>query len=213
MTLESGLKIVGAGFGRTGTLSLKRALERLDLGKCYHMVELSDPQIAFWQAASDQNAGSDFPWQDVFEGYSSAVDWPASAFWRPLLDRFPNAKCILSLRDPAAWYVSTRDTLHKYSQRMLELDIPEQRERWRMVRSIIWDGIFQGRFEDRDFAIDTYLKHIDEVGRQVSPERLLKFEVREGWEPLCAFLGAQVPDEPFPHANSSEEINRLMGGV
>ena len=94
MSAEPKLKVVGAGFGRTGTLSLKLALERLGFGKCYHMLEVTDEQVPLWQAASDQAAGADFAWQDLFAGYACALDWPACSFSRPLLERYPESKCM-----------------------------------------------------------------------------------------------------------------------
>ena len=210
MTCTSGLKVIGAGFGRTGTHSLKLALERLGFGKCYHMYEVTEPDVAFWQAASDQSAGPDFPWQDVFKGYASTVDWPAVRFWRPLLERYPDAKCILTLREASSWYKSARETIYEISRARAQREDPASRERARMIFSIIWDGVFEGRFEDRDFAIATYLRHIEEVTAAVPQDRLLRYDVRDGWAPLCEFLGAQIPDQPLPHSNNAEEIKRRL---
>lgn len=210
MNSTSGLQVVGAGFGRTGTHSLKFALERLGFGRCHHMYEVSESQVALWQAASDQAAGPEFPWQDIFKGYACAVDWPTARFWRPLLNRYPDAKCILTLRDASSWYRSARETIYEFSRTRAERDDPASRKRVRMIFSIIWDGVFEGRFEDRDFAIATYLRHIEDVTAAVPEDRLLKYDVRDGWAPLCEFLGAKIPDEPFPHSNSAEEIKRRL---
>ena len=210
MSAEPNLKVVGAGFGRTGTLSLKLALERLGFGKCYHMLEVTDEQVPLWQAVPDQAAGADFAWQDLFVGYASALDWPACGFWRPLLERYPDAMCILTVRDAPSWYESVRETIYQVSRRLAELDEPARRDRTRMVFSIIWDGVFQGRFEDRDFAVDTYRAHIEEVCASVPADRLLRFDVKQGWDPLCEFLGEEIPDEPFPRSNSAEEFKRYV---
>ena len=204
------LEVVGAGFGRTGTLSLKMALEQLGIGRCYHMFEVGPKQVPLWQRAWDASAGAEFPWDEVFAGYACAVDWPACQFWRALLARYPDAKCVLTVRDPSDWYESVQKTIYAGSKMMKKAKGSVVQERVRMVYSIIWDGAFEGRFEDRDFAIAAYEAHIKRVVEAVPSERLLVFDVKEGWQPLCEFLGAQVPDAPFPRANSGEEFAKML---
>ena len=204
------LSVVGAGFGRTGTLSLKNALEQLGVGRCYHMFEVYPPQVPLWQRAWDESAGTQFPWEDIFDGYACAVDWPACQFWRVLLDAYPESKCVLTVRDPSNWYDSVRKTIYEGSKRMRGLDDPVMQARTRMVYSIIWDGVFEGRFEDREFAIEQYELHIESVVDSVPRERLLVFDVRDGWRPLCDFLAVDVPDEPFPRTNSSDDFVRFL---
>jgi hypothetical protein len=199
--------VLGAGFGRTGTMSLKLALERLGFGPCYHMAELTDhpEQIPLWRAAT---RGAMPDWNEIFAGYRSAVDWPAAGFWDVLADVYPSAKVILTVRDPQRWYDSTASTIHNVA-----MAFPDEVEDGgliadiqRVARDVIWDGVFDGRFDDRDHAVGVFTEHLDTVRRTIAPERLLEFRVSDGWEPLCAFLGVPVPDEPFPHANDREQF-------
>ena len=204
------LEVIGAGFGRTGTLSLKHALERLGLEKCHHMVEVaaSLEQVAAWQAIA---SGASPDWDRVFDGYRAACDWPACDHFESLVEHYPEARVVLTLRDEARWYDSVAETIYAASAefpRLVERLVPRIGRFNRMVSATVWDGTFGGRFEDRDHAIAVYRDHIERVKRTVPPERLLVFEVREGWEPLCRFLGRPVPDEPFPHLNDAVTIKR-----
>ncbi len=206
------LKVIGAGFGRTGTLSLKRALERLGFGKCYHMVEVipNPDNLALWMAVLDGKPD----WDAIFEGYQSSVDWPAAAFYREQMDRYPEARVVLTVRDPESWYRSVSETIYSFSKLMPPIWLMWLK-RFRQVRRLtygaIWDGTFDGRFEDRSHAIRVFNEHIESVRKHVPPDRLLVFDVREGWEPLCEFLGiADVPDEPFPHVNEGAAMKRRL---
>ncbi|GAA4242133.1 sulfotransferase family protein [Actinomadura meridiana] len=199
--------VLGAGFGRTGTMSLKLALERLGFGPCYHMAELTEhpEQIPLWRGAA---RGTMPDWDGVFAGYRSAVDWPAAGFWDVLADFYPSAKVILTVRDPQRWYESTASTIHSIAMAHppSEEDGGLISEIQNVARDIVWEGVFDGRFDDRDHALDIFTEHADTVRRTIAPERLLEFQVSDGWEPLCAFLGVPVPDEPFPHANDREQF-------
>lgn len=190
--------MIGAGFGRTGTFSLKLALETLGFGPCYHMFEVSrNPgHDALWLAMAEGRGGD---WEEIFNGFRSAVDWPVAAFYLPLMERYPQAKVILSLRDPEAWYESALATIIPSKEDPEGGSSP-------MTRRIIWNGVFDGRVHDKDYAIATYKAHIQEVKRRVPPERLLVYDAQEGWEPLCRFLGVSVPSEPYPHRNTTDEF-------
>jgi sulfotransferase family protein len=195
------LEIFGVGFGRTGTLSLKKALERLGFGPCHHMLGLfEDPDtVALWQAAA---RGEPVDWTRVYQGYRSGVDWPGAAFWRQITAAFPEAKVILTERDPDAWYASAESSIHAAAVAPLPDDADPLFARVRqMSLDVVWDGVFSGRFTDRQHALDVYEGHIAAVERELDPARLLVFEVGQGWEPLCAFLGVPAPDEPFPRSN------------
>ena len=201
-----GLNIIGAGFGRTGTQSLKQAIEKLGFGPCHHMYEVrrSPRQIALWQAIA---AGRKPAWDNVFEGFSSQVHSPAAAFRRPMAAHFPNAKVILSLRDPSAWYESMMQTIVPSSTIGVTSDPdPDGRAGSEIIRRIVLDGIFGGRIADRAFALDRFEQHRREVIETIPADRLLVFDVREGWEPLCRFLSCDVPDLPFPASNSVSEF-------
>ena len=198
---SSGLKVIGAGFGRTGTLSVKQALEELGFGPCYHMTELFDKPGAdeLWDAIV---RGAPADWNAVFAGYRAAVDWPACAFYKELMHVYPEAKVLLTVRDPEKWYESVYNTIYRVSHR--DLSISTHR---RMVNALIWQGTFDGKFKEKDYAIAVFLRHSEEVKRQVPPEKLLVYDVKESWEPLCAFLGVEVPtDTPFPHLNDRDNF-------
>jgi len=218
------MRIIGAGFGRTGTTSLKAALEALGFGPSYRLDEVfkHPEQVAFWEAAS---RGKRVDWEGFFAGYAVAVDWPAFYFYKELIEAFPGAPVILTVRDPDRWYESVRSTIygiHKLSSGpapvrlafvLAGLFAPAVTGIARLADRTLWDGAFNGCFEDRSYAIETYKRHNAEVRREVPPERLLVFDVKEGWGPLCDFLGVEVPDEPFPHLNDSREMRRRLIGL
>lgn len=207
------MKVIGVGVGRTGTLSLKAALERLGLGPCFHGRHVLDhpDRLPLWEAAA---AGEPVDWHTVLAGYASTVDWPGAAFWRQLTDAFPHAKIILTVRDADGWYDSVSKTIFRmFGDGPSDDRIDEAR---RIVpgldvftafhRRMIWDGFFGGRFADRDYAIHVYEQHNAAVIRDVHPDRLLVVTPGAGWAPLCEFLGVSVPDEPYPHLNDPEKF-------
>jgi hypothetical protein len=210
---SAGLQIIGAGFGRTGTLSLKTALEELGFGPCYHMTEaFRHPEhVAQWRAATN---GEPVDWHKLFEGYRATVDWPACTFYAELMETFPDARVLLTVRDPQKWYESVNSTIFNVSARtrrsrlasppfrlMMRFFMPGLFQMVHVNDALIWQGTFHNRFEDRQYAISVFQQHIEEVRHKVPPEKLLVYDVRQGWEPLCAFLGVPVPDRPFPHLN------------
>jgi hypothetical protein len=199
--------LIGAGFGRTGTTSLKQALEILGLGPCYHMrTAMSRPSHArFWIRARTDPA-VDFG--HFFSGYRAAVDWPACEFYRELMAAFPEAKVLLNVRDPDAWYESTRETLFAVKQALPWWFPPSI---LRMQDVVIWLGRFNGQFLDRESAIAAFNAHIGEVRRTVPPERLLEYRVDQGWGPLCEFLGVPEPEGiPFPRINDRRYFRRVL---
>ena len=199
------LKVVGAGFGRTGTLSLKHALERLGFEKCYHMAEVAvHPEHAeLWRAAwRGENV-----WEKLFDGYQAAVDWPVSAFWRPLMDVYPDAKILLSVRDPQRWYRSAADTIFNSMKTNLGADDTALRTRIQMAKEIIVDGTFEGDLDDEARCIEIYNANMERCRAEVPADRLIVFEASQGWEPLCAALGCEVPDEAYPRVNTKEEFH------
>jgi hypothetical protein len=204
------LKVVGAGFGRTGTLSLKNALEKLGFGPCYHMFEVIErpEHVEMWHRLA---FGGSIDWDLLFRDYQSAVDWPAAHYWRELAAYYPNSKVLLSLRDPEAWYQSVTNTIYQG----LKMPIPERGSPIRpkqaeMTRKIVLQDTFGGRFEDKAYAIDVYNRHNEDVRRSVPPDRLLVFDPKQGWDPLCCFLGVATPQEPFPHLNDTASVQERM---
>lgn len=200
------IKVIGAGFGRTGTSSLKIALEQLGFSPCYHMdVVMENPShTQIWcEAAANQAVN----WNLFFQGYQATVDWPSTAFYQELMSIYPDAKVILTVREPEKWYTSVYNTLYQdqlHPEMWVEYGWPLEIDN--MVKKLVWQGTFEGKFEDKSFAIDRFRQHNEEVKRVVPPEKLLVYEVKEGWQPLCQFLNVPLPpDKPFPHANSRAE--------
>jgi Sulfotransferase domain len=219
------MKVIGAGFGRTGTLSLKVALEELGFGPCYHMVELFDKpeHVEFWDEAADRVArGEPVEWGEVFSGYEATVDWPACIFYEELMAAYPEAKVLLTVRDPESWYDSAESTIARMPGsdassplryllfKSVGLLVPAMRRAPSMARKVISEGTFDGRFEEREYSVKVFERHIEEVRERVPEERLLVYEVGEGWEPLCEFLGVEAPDRPFPRLNDRAGFPRMM---
>jgi hypothetical protein len=201
------LDVIGAGFGRTGTLSLKVALEQLGFGRCYHMMEVfAKPEDALvWSRA---HRGEAIDWDALFEGYRSSVDWPACNLWREQLAQYPEARVLLSVRDPESWYQSVMKTIYAITVQNCESDEPQRQAAGRWAMDIIWDPIFDDRMDDRAHVMDVFERHNEAVIATVPKDRLLVFEASQGWEPLCRFLEVDVPDEPYPRTNSSEEFEQ-----
>ena len=201
-----GLRVIGAGLGRTGTTSLKTALEELLGGPCYHMIEVrnrpADPDI--WGDAYEGNSPD---WEAFFDGYVAAVDWPAAPFWSELSDVFPDARIILSVRDADSWWESASSTIFHGIATMIR---PEASDGWaRMGRGMVrW---FTPDFRDEATAKAAYLAYNDHVRATAPPDRLVEWTASDGWGPLCAALGIPMPDRPFPHANTREEIRAELG--
>jgi hypothetical protein len=204
------LKVIGAGFGRTGTASTCAALDRLGL-RCYHMVEVmknrSRGDLRFWHRVGRAPPGSAHDWQRVFDGYQAAVDFPAASVWRELAAAYPDAKVILTLhpRGADAWVESALETIYfterSWQFRVLELTTPFGARFGDMCRRLIWRRALHDTMPDRAAAAARYRRHAEEVEAAVPAERLLVFSADQGWTPLCAFLGLPEPFEPFPNVN------------
>ena len=200
-----GLRILGAGLGRTGTHSLQLALNRLGFGPCYHMFEVAkNPgHEEIWLEAM---ADKPVDWQELFKGYQSAVDWPSAMFVPQLLDVFPDARIILTLRDPEDWYESIRKSIFtslEIEGKILSMLGSRQKN---MVSQFVFDKVFSGRHKDKQYVLDVYHEHVKNVEQWVPAESLLKYRVTEGWQPLCSFLGVPVPDQPFPRSNDRQSF-------
>ena len=206
-----GLKVIGAGFGRTGTLSLKLALEKLGFGPCYHMIEAYQrpDHLQPWRDAA---AGRPVDWADLFQDYQAAVDWPACNYWEAQLAAFPEAKVILTERDPERWHASIMNTIYPSSVARREAAAdsadPFTQDFSAMIYEVIWDGVFDGRMDDKDFVIARYLAHNQGVRQRAPTDRLLIFDPAAGWPPLCEFLGCPQPDEPYPKTNTTAEFQQ-----
>jgi hypothetical protein len=197
------LRVVGAGLGRTGTNSLKVALERLLGAPCYHMIEVFTHRehIPDWHAAA---RGQMPDWHELFAGFAAAVDWPAAAFWPELSAAFPDALVLLSVREPQSWWQSASETI-----------FPAVREQMGTAWRAMIDALFAARFttaiDDRAAAIAAFERHNARVRASVPVHRLLEWRAADGWEPLCAALGLPVPNEPFPHTNTRADWQARHG--
>jgi hypothetical protein len=218
------VKLIGAGFGRTGTMSLKVALETLGFSPCYHMTEVfaHAEHTWFWISAW---RGEPADWDGVLGGYEAAVDWPACTFYEELLKRHPDAKVILSVREPERWYESVRNTIYELSvviprhpiyrigYKLVSFFVFRGPGNRNLADEIIWQGTFEGSFEDKHHAIEVFERNNAEVQRRVPKDRLLVYDVKAGWGPLCEFLGVEEPEEPFPRTNDAAEMQRRLRGV
>lgn len=205
------LKVIGSGFGRTGTMSMKEALEVLGLGPCHHMIEVMEnpEQLAHWKAIA---AGEPINWADVFEGYTSQVDWPGAHVWHETYNAFPDARVIHTERPEDAWWESFNNTIGKFFAVGSDLDLPphiadifETMNGW-FVKETFDD------FTDRNSAIAAYRLNNERVRDTIPPDRLLVFHVADGWDPLCRFLEVPVPSTAFPHRHPKKEFWEHFGG-
>ncbi len=196
------MKIVGAGLGRTGTTSLKLALERLLGAPCYHMREvLSHPEhIPGWRAAA---RGETPEWKQLLQGYAAAVDWPASAFWREISSSFPDALVLLSVRDSDAWWDSANETIFTTIRTPFDFG-PDLSEWHDMVREMM-EARFTFALENRAACIAAFERHNQQVRDFVPASRLLEWTPGDGWAPICKALGLPEPSEDFPRTNTREE--------
>lgn len=214
------LKVIGAGFGRTGTLSAYTALNQLGF-PCYHMFEVLENKankshLDFWRKVANAPPGTQHDWEQVFSNYTATVDNPACCVWRELLEAYPGAKVLLTVhpKGAEAWYESTMDTIYftetMWQFKVLELCTPFGRKFGNMSRRLIWERSHKGTMNDREQAIAHYQRHIADVNAAVPADRLLVFSADQGWEPLCAFLDVPVPEAPFPNVNDRAAIKKTL---
>ncbi|QYX56345.1 hypothetical protein K1T73_15000 [Roseovarius sp. SCSIO 43702] len=205
------LQVIGSGFGRTGTMSTKVALERLGFGPCHHMVAVMEDaaQPPLWKAFF---AGGPVTPNQLYEGYGSQVDWPGAHIWPQALAAFPEAKVLHTERPEDKWWSSFDSTIGKFFRLVDDLDLPPHvADLFIMMR----DGFLRKTFEDftdRECAIAAYRRNNEAVRAAVPADRLLVFDVAEGWEPLCAFLNVPQPDEEFPRLHQKKEFWEHFGG-
>ena len=197
------LKVIGAGLPRTATWSQKLALEQLGLGPCYHMSEaLQHPD--HWPLWERAGAGEIIDWELIFRGWGSTTDAPGCKVYRQLADAYPDAKIVLSVRDPEKWFASTQNTVLGDNV----VGFHGARGSLPMVEAVGWGS--DPRLRDKAFMLERFESHIEEVKRNIPAERLLIYQVSDGWEPLCDFLGLDVPDAPFPQVNSTDEFRAMI---
>lgn len=211
------MKVIGAGFGRTGTMSLKAALEQLGAGPTFHMIDIvRHPEtLPAWKAAV---AGERVDWREALKGWGGTVDWPGCTYWEEMAQLWPDAPILLTVRDPEAWYRSCRNSIFEANRQALSggLDGDAAAENINtevaeFIRDLIWLGTFDGRFEDKDYAISVFEAHNENVKRKADPNRLVVHEITDGWQPLCDMLGVPVPETPMPHLNDTDSFREMFG--
>ena len=205
------LKIIGSGFGRTGTMTMKEALGVLGLGPCHHMLEVMEnpAQLPFWKAVA---RGKAVDWNEVFAGYNSQVDWPGAHVWQETMQAFPDAKVIHTERPEDAWWNSFNGTIGKFFSHAPELDLPPYiSDVFATMAHFFLKQTFED-YSDRDCAIAAYRRNNQLVRDLVPAERLLVFHVADGWTPLCEFLDLPVPGTDFPHRHPKREFWEHFGG-
>ena len=199
------LKVVGAGVGRTGTHSLKIALEQLLGGTCHHMVEVfaHPDEVPVWTDAID---GKSIDWPALMQGYRAQVDWPGGSFWPELSAANPDALVLLSTRDPDTWFTSCSNTIFAGLRQMVDGG-----DQWMAAMLRLFKERFSDQIQDRDAMVAAYEKHNDAVRAAIPEERLLEWTPSDGWDPICERLGVPVPSEPFPVTNTTKEFREMMG--
>ena len=202
-----GLKVIGAGFGRTGTMSLKVALETLGFAPCYHMTECAPKGPEHWNkwiAAADGNPD----WDGIFEGYEATLDFPSCTSYKALADYYPDAKVILTVRDPERWFDSLQETI--FAPKWIEY--LRGVEMGKFIQRNINDYL-QDKMHDKEHLIRRFHEHSEEVKKSIPASRLLVFEVQQGWGPLCEFLDKPIPDTDFPRINDAESVKAVINTV
>jgi hypothetical protein len=200
--MMDGLCVVGAGLPRTGTASLKEALEHLLGGRCYHMREIPGHPFDLGAGWKQALRGDTPEWDRLFDGYVAAVDWPASLFWRELSEAYPDALVLLSVRDTAeTWWQSAGATFLPVARTALAPDWNEGRDLLKLLERFTG----KGQWDDRATLLASYERHHDEARKTIAPHRLLEWRATEGWAPICRALGVPVPDLPFPWVNRRED--------
>jgi hypothetical protein len=215
------LKIIGAGFGRTGTMSAYHALNQLGF-PCYHMIEImgkraNRPHVDFWLKVARAPAGTQHNWDEVFANYTAALDNPACCVWRELAAAYPEAKIILTVhpKGAEAWYESTMDTIYftesRWQFKVLKSVVPFLRRFGEMSHKLVWQRAHKGTMDDKAKAMAFYEQHIAEVKASVDPARLLVFSADQGWEPLRKFLDVPIPEAKFPNVNDRATMKKSIG--
>ena len=196
------LKVIGTGFGRTGTDSMRKALDILGVGPTHHMTEVGK-NAYLKEQWRNLAKGARPDWDVLFTGYHACVDWPSAYYWRSLIVEYPEAKVILTMRPATSWWISFEATILKH---ILRGDDPNS-----LAHSLVAQQVFNGRSDDREHAIAVYNRNIKDVVSTVEPDRLLVHGYGDGWKPLCRWLDVPVPDVDYPSGNTTQDFNRPIG--
>ncbi|CAH1210592.1 Sulfotransferase family protein [Candidatus Nitrotoga sp. BS] len=204
------MKIIGCGFGRTGSLSMKIALEQLGFGPCHHMHEVianPDKHLPYWLAASK---GEKIDWDEALAGYESCVDWPTAAYWPALAEHFPDAKILLTTRTAESWYSSISKTIFKViSDGVNEAPSDKPNPFGEMLVRMIMKNTFKGNIADRSHCINIFNQNVKSVREGFKGDKLFVYNNGDGWEGLCQWLDVLIPDTPFPRTNNEQEFGNV----
>jgi hypothetical protein len=213
------LKVIGAGWGRTGTESLKIALEQLGFDRCYHGFALFNDgaKLQYWRELHEKGS-TDF--DQLFKGYQAAVDFPAAYYYRQLMKQYPDAKVILTTRDAAKWYESAAHTIFKKPEPVkfamlkwlgrISKKLNYTPQIYYHIQTFLFIEAFNGKIEDKAAMMAMFNQWTEEVKNTVPADKLLVYEVTQGWEPLCKFLNLPVPATPFPQTNKKESFQKRI---
>lgn len=218
------IKIIGAGFPRTGTNSLKRSLEMLGYEKTYHFKDLMNvpTNLPYWQ---ELQATGNMKWDEIYDGYQASVDFPCYPWYKEHMARYPDAKVIMTVRSFESWYESMRKTIYVsgpqtpiakislLSKMLFSARLRNLFKCIKFVKNFLFNIQFEGKFDDKEFVRSVWEKHIAEVKAHVPSDKLLVFEVKDGWKPLCEFLGVPEPPEPLPHLNKKENFKQMIQNI
>lgn len=205
------MKIIGCGYGRTGSMSMKLALEQLGFGPCHHMDEvLADPEkhLPYWLAASK---GEPINWDEALAGYESCVDWPTAAYWPELAEHYPDAKILLTTRTAESWYNSISKTIFKTILDGMEAPQGDEPNPFgKMLGNMIVKNTFQGNIIDPEHCIKVFNQNVQAVKDAFKGDKLFIYNIGDGWEGLCKWLDVPIPDTPFPRTNNQKEFFELL---
>lgn len=218
------IKIIGAGLPRTGTNTLKQSLETLGYVKTYHMKELlvNPEDLHHWLSLE---RGESPDWDTLYDGFQATVDFPAYPWYKEHMERYPDAKVIMTVRPFEGWYKSVYSTIwtagpqnifEKLGMLVKLLFNPRLRKvikSIKLAKRMIFAKHLEGKFEDKAFAEKVFNQHMENVKAHVPPEKLLIYDVRDGWGPLCEFLGKPVPQEELPHLNKKENFKSMLADL
>ena len=204
-------QVIVAGMSRTGTKSIKQALEILygNNARAYHMTEvLNQPKhLEIWSdLAFGRRQVSQQVWEQLLDGYIATTDMPCAFYFKELAEAFPNAKVVLTVRDESEWFESFCRLLVVVHRFQYLRFLPPLNRFWpygtKLNQMVFGDRAFERSEPVREVFIEAYRQHNERVRQSIAPDRLLEFNVQQGWKPLCEFLELDVPQSDFPHSNA-----------